>query len=83
MTVRMRAHQIAVHLTECVIQTEKCLAGKDASEVRLILRRICASRGAHERWSDSAARAELDDRYRRLARSSAPDIATPGAQSRS
>jgi hypothetical protein len=67
MPVRMRAHQIAVHLTQCAIQSEKCLAAKDASEARRILRQICASRGAHERWSDSAARAELDDRYRQLA----------------
>jgi hypothetical protein len=67
MPVRMRAHQIAVHLTQCAIQSEKCLAAKDASEARRILRQTCASRGAHERWSDSAARAELDDRYRQLA----------------
>jgi len=67
MTVRMRSHQIAVHLTECAIQSEKCLAAKDASEARRILRHISAARGAHERWSDSAARAELDDRYRQLA----------------
>ena len=67
MPVRMRAHQIAVHLTECAIQSEKCIAAKDVSEARRILRRICASRGAHERWSDSAARAELDGRYRQLA----------------
>ena len=67
MSVRMRAHQVAVHLTECAIQSEKCLAGKDTSEARRILRHICVIRGAHERWSESTARTELDDRYRRLA----------------
>ena len=67
MPVRMRAHQIAVHLTECAIQSEKCLAETDTSEARRILRHICAARGAHERWSESTARAELDDRYRQLA----------------
>jgi hypothetical protein len=67
MTVRMRLHQIAVHLTQSAIQSEKCLAAKDTSEARRILRHICAARGAHERWSDSTARAELDDRYRELA----------------
>ena len=66
-TVRMRAHQIAVHLTESAIQSEKCLATRHMSEARRILRHICAARGAHERWSDSTARAKLDERYRSLA----------------
>lgn len=67
MTVRMRAHQIAVHLTECAIQSEKCLAAQGTSEGRRILRHLCAARGAHERRSDPSARAELDARYRRFA----------------
>lgn len=67
MTVRMRLHQVAAHLTECVIQSEKCLAAEPASEARRILRRVCAARGAHERWSLAEARADLDERYRRLA----------------
>lgn len=67
MPVRMRAHQIAVHLTESAIQSEKCLATRHMSEARRILRHICAARGAHERWSESTARAKLDERYRSLA----------------
>jgi hypothetical protein len=67
MPVRMRTHQIAVHLTESAIQSEKCLAIRDTSEARRILRHICAARGAHERWSESTARAKLDERYRSLA----------------
>ncbi|HEV2251099.1 MAG TPA: DinB family protein [Candidatus Limnocylindria bacterium] len=67
MTVRMRTHQIAVHLTECAIQSEKCLAAQGALEARRIIRHLCAARGAHERWSDPSARAELDERYRRSA----------------
>lgn len=70
MTVRMRSHQIAAHMTEVVIQSEKML-GPDApgSEARRIVRRCCAMRGAHERWSEAAARADLDVRYRSLAES--------------
>jgi DinB family protein len=67
MTVRMRLHQVAAHLIECVIQSEKLLAAEPASEARQILRRICVARGAHERWSRAAARADLDERVRRLA----------------
>lgn len=67
MTVRLRLHQIAAHLTECVIQSEKCLAADGSSEARRILRHVAAVRGAHERWSAAAARAELDARYRELA----------------
>lgn len=69
MTVRMRLHQVAVHLTECVIQSEKCLAAEPASEARRILRHVCAARGAHERWSQADARVDLDERYSRLAAS--------------
>lgn len=69
MSVRMRAHQIAAHLTDVVIQSEKML-GIDApgSEARRIVRRCCAMRGAHEFWSDAGERANLDARYRSIAR---------------
>jgi len=68
MTVRMRVHQMAAHLTEVVIQAEKCLAryGPD-TDARRIVRRCAAMRGAHERWSEGAARAEIDADYRRIA----------------
>jgi hypothetical protein len=69
MSVRMRLHQTAAHLTEVVIQAEKCLGSVLDSEARQIVRRCCAMRGGHERWSDAAARAALDMRYRRLAES--------------
>lgn len=67
-SVRMRLHQSAAHLTEVVVQSEKCLAptGPDP-EARRILRHCCAMRGAHERWSAASARALLDARYRALA----------------
>jgi DinB superfamily len=67
LTVRMRSHQIGVHLIESVIQAEKCLGAEGASESRRILRRAAAVRGAHERWSSSAVRATLDELYQRLA----------------
>lgn len=71
MTVRMRSHQIAAHLTEVILQSEKML-GVDArgSEARHVVRRCCAMRGAHELRSDGGARADLDARYRSLAASS-------------
>lgn len=73
LTVRMRAHQMAAHLTEVVVQAEKCLApfGPDA-EARRILRRCCRMRGAHERWSSAEAGQLIDADYRRVA--SAPDV---------
>lgn len=69
LNVRMRSHQIAAHLTEVIVQSEKML-GADAvgSEAQRILRRCCAIRGAHELWSDAAVRGELDSRYRHVAR---------------
>ena len=67
LTVRTRSHQIAVHLTESVIQSEKCLVREGSSEARRIVRHGCAVRGAQERWSEPAARADLDARYRDLA----------------
>ena len=67
LTVRMRAHQIAVHLTECVLQSDKCLARYRSSEAGQIVRHMCAVRGAHERWSSSSVRAALDARYMELA----------------
>lgn len=71
MTVRMRSHQIAAHLTEVILQSEKMLgAAAPGSEARRIVRRCCAMRGAHELWSDAGARADLDARYRSLAASS-------------
>jgi hypothetical protein len=62
--VRMRLHQIAVHLTETAIQIEKIVGG--ASELRAIIRRCCITRGMHERWSPAEERAVLDDSYHRL-----------------
>ncbi len=61
MTVRMRLHQMAAHLTEVVVQADKCLAphGTD-SEARRIIRHCCAIRGAHERWSASEVRGQID-----------------------
>lgn len=67
MTVRMRLQQIAAHLTEVVIQTEKCLGTGADLEARRILRHCCLARGAHERWSDPQRRAGLDARYLALA----------------
>ena len=67
MPVRMRLHQCAAHLTEVAIQSEKMLRlDGSEGEVRRILRRCCAMRGLHERWSDAGARAELDALYRAL-----------------
>jgi hypothetical protein len=66
LTVRLRLHQIAAHLTECLIQSEKCLVADGSSEARRILRHVCAMRGSHERWSAPDARADLDARYRDL-----------------
>src|SRR5437867_3460483 len=45
--VRMRLHQMAVHLTEAAIQIEKIVGGGD--ELRAIIRRCCITRGMHER----------------------------------
>ena len=68
LTLRMRLHQMAAHLTEVVIQSEKCLAlGTPDSEVRRIIRHCCRMRGAHERWSAADTRALLDTAYGRLA----------------
>lgn len=67
MTVRMRLHQTAAHLTEVVIQTEKCLRGGLDPEARRILRHCAAVRGSHERWSPAEARLLLDGRYVRAA----------------
>lgn len=67
LTVRLRLHQIAVHLTESVIQMEKCLADAPSLEARRILRQAATIRGSHERWSAPDQRAELDARYRELA----------------
>ena len=62
--VRIRLHQIAVHLTETAIQIEKIVGG--GGELRAILRRCCITRGMHERWSPAEERAGLDDSYHRL-----------------
>ncbi len=62
--VRMRLHQIAAHLTESAIQVEK-IVGREG-ELRAILRRCCATRGMHERWSPAKERALLNDTYRAL-----------------
>jgi hypothetical protein len=63
--VRMRVHQIAVHLTETAIQVEKIVGA--SGELRAIVRRCCSTRGLHERWSPAKDRAPLDDSYRSLA----------------
>jgi hypothetical protein len=63
--VRLRLHQIAVHLTETAIQIEKIVGS--GGELRAILRRCCTARGMHERWSLTMDRTALDDSYRTLA----------------
>jgi len=63
--VRMRLHQIAVHLTETAIQIEKIVGGD--GELRAISRRCCITRGLHERWSSATERGTIDDSYRSLA----------------
>jgi hypothetical protein len=63
--VRMRLHQIAVHLTETAIQVEKIVGA--SGELRSIVRRCCSTRGLHERWSPANDRATLDESYRTVA----------------
>jgi len=63
--VRMRLHQIAVHLSETAIQVEKIVGA--SGELRAIVRRCCITRGLHERWSLAEDRATLDDSYRNIA----------------
>lgn len=63
--VRMRLHQIAVHLTETAIQVEK-IVGR-GGELRAIVRRCCITRGLHERWSPAEERSVLDASYGALA----------------
>jgi hypothetical protein len=63
--VRMRLHQIAVHLTETAIQIEKIVGA--GGELRAIVRRCCITRGTHERWSAPQERAVIDEAYRALA----------------
>jgi hypothetical protein len=62
--VRMRVHQIAVHLTETAIQIEKIVGS--GGELRAIIRRCCITRGMHERWSPPGERASQDESYRAL-----------------
>jgi hypothetical protein len=62
--VRLRLHQIAVHLTETAIQIEKIVGG--GGELRAIVRRCCVTRGVHERWSPVGERAVLDESYRAM-----------------
>jgi hypothetical protein len=64
--VRLRLHQIAVHLTETAIQIEKIFGG--GGELRAIIRRCCIARGLHERWSPADERAVLDESYTALSR---------------
>ena len=59
--VRMRLHQIAVHLTETAIQIEKIVGS--GGEIRAIVRRCCIARGLHERWGSAKDRASLDEAY--------------------
>jgi hypothetical protein len=63
--VRMRLHQIGVHLTETAIQIEKIVGS--GGEIRAIIRRCCVARGTHERWSAPEERADLDESYHRIA----------------
>jgi DinB family protein len=59
--IRVRLHQIAVHIVEGTIQTEKMLGpAEQFMEARAIVRRIWRARGLHERSSPAAAVAELD-----------------------
>jgi hypothetical protein len=68
MSARMRTHQIAVHLAQVVAQGEKMLAGDQlSSDVRRIVRGLCAMRGAHELSSGPAGRTVLDARYKAIA----------------
>jgi hypothetical protein len=62
--VRMRLHQMAVHLSESAIQIEKIVGG--GGELRPIARRCCIARGMHERWSEEKERTLLDQSYRAL-----------------
>ncbi|TME34271.1 MAG: hypothetical protein E6I66_01785 [Chloroflexi bacterium] len=62
--VRLRLHQMAAHLTESAIQTEKIIG--TGGELRAIVRRCCITRGMHERWSREEERAVLDESYRAL-----------------
>ncbi len=64
--VRERMHQIAAHLIEVVVQTEKML-GSHETEARRITRRVQAMRGLHEDQSGPAICAELDDSLRVIA----------------
>ena len=68
--VRMRLHQIAVHLTETSIQIEKIVGG--SGDLRAIVRHCCRTRGLHERWSPAEERALLDGSYRALSSQSRP-----------
>ena len=62
--VRMRLHQIAVHLTETAIQIDNIVGS--GGELRAIIRRCCITRGMHERWSPESQRALLDESYRAI-----------------
>ena len=62
--VRIRLHQVAVHLTETAIQIENIVGS--GGELRAIIRRSCITRGMHERWSPGKERAALDESYRAL-----------------
>lgn len=62
--VRVRLHQIAAHLVQTTVQIEKIVEAR--GEARAIVRRCCAVRGSHERWSEKLSRAVLDDFYREL-----------------
>jgi hypothetical protein len=62
--VRLRLHQMAAHLTESAIQTEKIIG--TGGELRAIVRRCCITRGMHERWSREKQRTVLDESYRAL-----------------
>jgi hypothetical protein len=66
-SVRTRLHQFAAHLAEVVIQGEKYLGSNVDAEARRIVRRCCAMRGLHERWSGQDVRTRLDARYSALA----------------
>ncbi len=58
--VRERIHQIAAHLVEVIVQTEKMLGTTGESEAGRIVRRIAYARGMHERATDPARLATLD-----------------------
>lgn len=76
--VRERLHQMAAHLVEVTLQSEKMLdaAGERSTEARRILRRVWATRGRHERASAPETVTMLDAQLAAIAR----DVAASGSR---